>query len=87
MKLKLKTLTPVHISTGINLEPFDYLIKDENIYRISLPKAIEVISEDVPDAPEQFAEWLDEQLFRFDSQKNTQYQHANKSQSKIRKRN
>ncbi len=85
MKLKLKTLTPVHISTGINLEPFDYLIKDENIYRISLPKAIEVISEDVPDAPEQFAEWLDEQLFKFDSQKNTQYQHANKSQSKIRR--
>ena len=85
MKLKLKTLTPVHISTGINLEPFDYLIKDENIYRISLPKAIEVISEDVPDAPEQFAEWLDEQLFRFDSQKNNQYQQANKSQSKIRR--
>lgn len=85
MKLKLRTLTPVHISTGIDLEPFDYLIKDEDFYRISLPKALDVISEEVPDAPQQFSEWLDEQLFRFNDQKNTQQFQANRRQSKIRK--
>ncbi|GAB1444054.1 hypothetical protein MASR2M39_28990 [Ignavibacteriales bacterium] len=85
MKLKLKTLTPVHISTGNDLEPFDYLIKDEDFYRISLAKAIDVISEEVPDAPQQFSEWLDKELFRFEAQKNTQHHQANRGQSKIRR--
>lgn len=85
MKLKLKTLTPVHVSTGKDLEPFDYLVSNEEVYRISLEKALEVISEEVPDAHEQFSDWLDDNLFKHDNQKNAQNQQANRVQSKIRR--
>lgn len=85
MKLKLKTLTPVHVSTGVNLEPFDYLLSNDEVCRISLEKALEAISEEVPDAAEQFSVWLDENLFKIDNQKNTQNQQANKVQSRVRK--
>lgn len=86
MKLKLKTLTPVHVSTGFNLEPFDYIESNGYIYRISLEKALKVISEEVSDAPEQFSDWIDERLLRHDTRENTRNKQANREQSDIRKK-
>jgi CRISPR-associated protein Csm5 len=38
--LHCEILTPVHIGTGEQIEPFDYLIRDHTFYRISLPRLI-----------------------------------------------
>lgn len=35
-KLKCEILSPVHIGTGSEIEPFDYIIKDNKFYKISL---------------------------------------------------
>lgn len=86
MKLKLKTLTPVHVSTGKDLEPFDYIESNGYIYRISLEKALKVISEEVPDAPEQFSDWIDERILKHDTRKNTRNRQANREQSDLRKK-
>lgn len=35
-KLKCKILSPIHIGTGSEIEPFDYIIKENKFYKISL---------------------------------------------------
>jgi len=35
-KIKGKILSPVHIGTGLEIEPFDYVIKEKKFYKISL---------------------------------------------------
>lgn len=85
MKLKLKTLTPVHVSTGNDLEALDYLQSKGVIYRIHLDRALEIITAEYPDAPEKFAEWIDSKLFGMERADNRGYDPANKAQSLIRK--
>ena len=85
MKLKIKTLTPVHVSTGKDLEPFDYIEEKGFVYRISLEKALDVISGETPSAIEDFTKWLDKKLFGLENQKGKQNSPPNKGQSKVRR--
>ncbi len=41
MKLHLKILTPLHIGTGMELEPIDYVITDNHYYRVPQKIALE----------------------------------------------
>ena len=84
MKLKLKTLTPVHVSTGNDLEALDYIQSKDVIYRIHLDKALEIITAEHPDTPEKFAGWIDSKLFGMERADNRGYEPANKTQSLIR---
>ncbi|GJQ31789.1 MAG: hypothetical protein HBSAPP04_06280 [Ignavibacteriaceae bacterium] len=84
MKLKLKTLTPVHVSTGNDLEALDYIQSKGVIYRIHLDKALEIITAEHPDAPEKFADWIDSKIFGMERAGNHGYEPANKTQSLIR---
>ncbi len=84
MKLKLKTLTPVHVSTGNDLEALDYIQSKGVIYRIHLDRALEIITAEYPDAPEKFAEWIDSKIFGMERADNRGYEPANKQQSLIR---
>ncbi len=84
MKLKLKTLTPVHVSTGNELEALDYLQSKGVIYRIHLDRALEIITAEYPDAPVKFAEWIDSKIFGMERADNRGYEPANKQQSLIR---
>ena len=67
MKLQLKTLTPVHISTGRDLEALDYVQVGPYIHRLHLDKALEIITNEEPDAAGKFADWVDEKIFHTQS--------------------
>lgn len=54
MKVKIKTLTPVHIGTGKKLGTLDFLVDN---YRISYDKLFEMIAEEKQD---EFYQWLDQ---------------------------
>lgn len=47
MKLKLQTLSPVHIGTGEELAPMEYIVHNKNFYRVT---------------EKQFTDWVDEIL-------------------------
>lgn len=44
MKLIFDTVTPVHIGSGENIEPYEYVITDK-FYKIKLDKFIESLEE------------------------------------------
>lgn len=44
-KLRCEWLSPIHIGTGEELEPFDYIIKDNFLFRLSFTGALTAMSE------------------------------------------
>lgn len=44
-KLKLVVLSPVHIGTGEEIEPLEYVIKDKKFYRINFVKFMDLLSQ------------------------------------------
>lgn len=59
MKLKLHTVSPIHIGTGNSLEPFEYIIENGTYYRLNQNKAFGLALEKYPDFPEKFTHWLE----------------------------
>lgn len=57
MKLYIKTLTPVHIGTGKELEKFEYTIDDGYFKRISFGKLSNLLMDKYPD---EFQKWVNE---------------------------
>lgn len=55
MKIYIKTLTPVHIGTGKEIEKFEYQINDGKFSRINFSKLSELLMERFP---EKFTEWI-----------------------------
>lgn len=55
MKIYIKTLTPVHIGTGNEIEKFEYRISDNKFLRINFSKLSEMLMERFPD---KFTEWI-----------------------------
>lgn len=55
MKIYVKTLTPVHIGTGKDIEKFEYQVNDGNFSRINFSKLSELLMERYPD---KFTEWI-----------------------------
>ncbi len=58
MKLKLHTLSPLHIGSGNSLEPFEYIIDNGTYYRINQNKAFELALKAHPYFPTRFDSWL-----------------------------
>ncbi len=84
MRLQLKTLTPVHISTGRDLEALDYVQVGSCIHRLHLDKALDIIAGEAPDAAEKFADWVDEKIFRTQNAGNRGTEDRNQAQSRIK---
>lgn len=80
MKLKLHTISPVHIGTGNQLEPFEYFVEDKIYYRLNQDKAFQIALESHPDFPEKFSKWLDNTSYNLRKTKD------NEQQAKIRSR-
>jgi CRISPR-associated protein Csm5 len=59
MKLKLHTVSPVHIGAGNELAPFEYFIEDGIYYRLDQDKAFKIALETHPDFPDKFSSWID----------------------------
>lgn len=59
MKLKLHTISPIHIGTGNSLEPFEYIIDGDTYYRLNQNKAFSLALERHPNFPEEFENWIE----------------------------
>ena len=59
MKLKLQTISPMHIGTGNSLEPFEYIIDGETYYRLNQNKAFGLALERHPNFPDEFESWIE----------------------------
>jgi CRISPR type III-A-associated RAMP protein Csm5 len=60
MKLQIKTLSPIHISTGNSREPFEYAIHNGRIYVLNPEACLNLLYEDNPHNIDQFMEWVSE---------------------------
>lgn len=76
MKLYLKTLTPLHIGTGTELEPIDYVVVDNHYYRFSQNFLNNFLA--AQHLFPLYEEWMNQLLKALDVEKN------NKRQSEIR---
>lgn len=79
MQMKLTVLTPVHISSGAKVQPFEYLELNQALYRINIPGIIKA-SSDSSQALTRMEGWVNNFL-----QHLTFAQEDNKMQSKARK--
>jgi len=80
MKLKLHTISPVHIGSGKHLEPFEYIIDGNMYYRLDQNKAFLLALEAHSDFPEKYTSWLEETSMRLRKTKD------NREQAKIREK-
>lgn len=62
MKLRIKTITPLHISTGKDLETLDYVYQDNFIYRLHLEKSLEILATEDPGVYSKFSDWVDAKI-------------------------
>lgn len=60
MKIQLQALSPIHIGTGEEFSPLDYIVKDQVFYRIPQDKLIRFVQEQIPNGPKAFADWISE---------------------------
>lgn len=61
MQLRLYTLSPLHIGTGENLAPLDYVAHNEVFYRIDQEELIELIKSQFENGRRLFSNWISEQ--------------------------
>lgn len=78
-KLYLTTLAPVHIGTGNSLEPFDYVILDNVLYRLDVDNIFQQLYDRHPDSVDKVFEWIATTKTQLEKEGN------NKKQSQIRK--
>lgn len=67
MKLRLHTISPVHIGTGVELEPFEYIVEEKKFYRLSQEKAFKMAQEKHADFAHKFDRWLNNKIERLRS--------------------
>ncbi|MCB0572932.1 MAG: type III-A CRISPR-associated RAMP protein Csm5, partial [Phaeodactylibacter sp.] len=60
MKIRLHTLSPLHIGTGEELAPLDYVAYNNTFYRLTQKQFLDFIGE-IPDGAKKFAGWVSEQ--------------------------
>lgn len=80
-KLYLTSLAPVHIGSGKSLEPFDYVIMDDILYRLDTDKIFRELYDKNPAAADLVMQWIEQTSTELDKVGND-----NKKQSEIRKR-
>lgn len=62
MKLRLRTLSPLHIGTGEELAPLEYLVHQDKFYRISQDQLFKLTLQLLPvDGAEKLGDWVSEQ--------------------------
>jgi CRISPR-associated protein Csm5 len=44
-KLKCEVLSPVHIGSGCEIDPLDYVIEDDVLYKVSFEKFVSSLDE------------------------------------------
>ncbi|GJQ64192.1 MAG: type III-A CRISPR-associated RAMP protein Csm5 [Melioribacteraceae bacterium] len=59
MKLKIHTISPVHIGSGNALQPFEYIIEDGIYYRLNQNKAFELAYARYPDFADRLSTWIE----------------------------
>lgn len=65
MRIKLRTLSPLHIGTGEELAPLDYVAYNKTFYRIPQERFFEFLQQ-TPEGPLQFSTWIND---KFDEMK------------------
>ncbi len=81
MKLKIKSITPLHIGSGKVLELFDYIISEKSFYRLNQNKAFEIALQADENFPEKYDNWLNKNLKDLEK-----FRSDNEEQAKIRSR-
>ena len=63
-KIKLRTLTPLHVGTGEELAPLDYVVlADQNrFYRLSQEEMLKFVNDQIDGGAKVFADWVSEQF-------------------------
>ena len=60
MELKLRTLSPVHIGSGKEIEPFDYVARDGTYSRVAFDAFADRLYEMDAESPERLSAWITE---------------------------
>jgi len=79
MKLKLKTLSPLHIGNGKNVTPIEYVINNGMYYKINQNKYFEIGYKKYPDFPQKYSDWLIEVTSKIEE--------LNEERSKLKRNN
>ena len=67
MKLQLKCETPVHVGSGNELEPFDYVIDGRYLIKFNKKKCFSEIYRHFPEGITAFSQWLEEMAVKMES--------------------
>lgn len=59
MEFKIKTISPVHIGSGVDLQPYEYTL-DNGYHRYNMPKLFRKIGESYPNLIEKMDAWIAE---------------------------
>ncbi len=62
MKIRLHTLSPLHIGTGEELAPLDYVVYGGQFYRLSQQKFLDFVSREIPGGAGEFSRWVSERF-------------------------
>jgi len=89
MEFRLRTLSPVHIGSGKEIEPFDYVVQKGTYSRVDLDAFAERLYELDAEAPEQLSMWItetSEEIEELDSQpRRTRSRDVNQQLSDLRR--
>ena len=63
IKMKLRTLSPIHIGNGNKIEPFEYITIGSKYYRINLDTCFDYIFSNVEGSLDKFNRWIEESAY------------------------
>ncbi len=70
IKLRLTTLTPIFISSGKELDAFDYALLGSNFYKLNSDKIINFVIQKDKSAINKIDSWIEEKSYNYQSQSN-----------------
>lgn len=73
MEFRVQTLSPVHIGSGRNVEPFEYVVDGGQYFRVDMDAFMERAYDQDPEAPERLSAWItktSEQIENLDQRRN-----------------
>ena len=79
MEVKIRTITPVHIGLGVDLQPYEYSLDNLEYKRYNLSKIFEKIYKYRPDLIDKW----DDFVSRFEKEQNKKTGSSEKSQSRL----
>ncbi len=70
--LYVRTLSPVFIGAGAELQPFEYVVADAKLYRLNSDKVFSLILDRSEDAAERFERWLSDKTHQVERERDNQ---------------